>query len=470
MRRAAALLFVLSAPVSPAGDAVRGRLLYERGLDEDGRASATLVLGAGGQTAPSDRFPCASCHGMSGRGGTEAGQALPPVRWEVLSRPGSRARHAGYTPATLLRAVRTGIDADGEALSPVMPRYDLTRAQGADLVAWLEQMSAAAGPGVSGDTVTVGTLLPLSGPHAEQGRAAAALLREVTEGWNASGGVYGRRVRLEVRDAPTVAAAREALAELSDEVLCLVGPAGPGAEPDVLADAVARGLPVLAPASPAPSTSVAEPVFYFLPPLDEVARVAADTTVRRLEGACRISVAPGGDPWLDVLVARAVARGCREVPAGEATLAVLSGPDPGAAILRGEAAGEHPLWLVGPGGLHGLEALPATVVDRVVVALAVGPPDPDRPEARALAERAARVGSGPAARSAEARAWVATRLLGEGLARAGRDLDRPALVRALEDVRALQTGVTPALAFARGQHVGARTEEPTRLADVLQTR
>lgn len=468
MRRAAALLFVLAAPISPEGDPARGRLLYERGLDEHGVPAATLALGAGGQAAPSDRFPCASCHGMSGRGGTEAGQALPPVRWEVLARPGSRARHAGYTPETLLRAVRTGIDADGEALSPVMPRYDLTRAQGADLVAWLEQMSAAAGPGVTVDTVTVATLLPLSGPRAEEGQAAAALLREVVEGWNASGGVYGRRVLLDVRDAPTAKAARDALAELSAAVLCLVGPAGPGAEPEVLADAAARGLPVLAPASPAPSTSVAEPVFYFLPPLDEVARVAADATIRRLDGECRLSAPPPGDPWLDALVARAVARGCREAPAGEATLAVLSDADPGATIRRREAAGEHPLWLVGPGGLHGLGDLPADVIERVVVALAAGPPDPDRPEVRALAERAARVGSGPAARSAEARAWVAARLLGEGLARTGRELDRPALVRALEDVRALQTGVAPALAFARGQHVGARTAEPTQLADLLQ--
>lgn len=46
-----------------------------------------------------------------------------------------------YTDALIRRAVTRGIDADGQELSPIMPRWQLTDAEWNELLAYLKTLS-----------------------------------------------------------------------------------------------------------------------------------------------------------------------------------------------------------------------------------------------------------------------------------------------------------------------------------------
>lgn len=191
----AALLVAACAPSSEAppvstGAAARGQLLYERGQRADGSTvTARLVSGS----APSSAVPCASCHGLDGRGSREGGVEAPDIRPGALGQPravGARVRGA-YTPASLRRAITEGLDPDGQALSPVMPRYAYGSEDLEDLGAWLRQRGEGAAAGVSETSVRVGVRV---GPdEAALGAWIAGLLA-------ASPPLYGRRLEGSLTD------------------------------------------------------------------------------------------------------------------------------------------------------------------------------------------------------------------------------------------------------------------------------
>ena len=89
---------------------------------------------------------CAGCHGRDGRGGTVGAMMgsfrTPDIRWSSLtsdqgSHPDGQA-HAAYDEASFARAVRDGIDPEGDRLNAPMPQWRLTDAEMAALVAHLK--------------------------------------------------------------------------------------------------------------------------------------------------------------------------------------------------------------------------------------------------------------------------------------------------------------------------------------------
>ncbi len=120
-----------TATTAATADAQRlelGRRLYQLGLGRDGREIGARI-GAGGTVGlRGGAVACANCHGGDGRGGGEGWVRAPDLRWFALGRPRQRddgSRRPGYDRATLGRALRAGVAADGVGLDPAMPRYDL---------------------------------------------------------------------------------------------------------------------------------------------------------------------------------------------------------------------------------------------------------------------------------------------------------------------------------------------------------
>lgn len=160
------VLLALAAGLAHAApDATRGQALYVEGRLPDGRAlqarRAESPDMAGAAAA------CVQCHRRSGLGDQEGLLRIPPITAASLfapgqpltlrrtttgsAPPGTRVEsRSAYTPETLARALRSGVDPDGKALSSWMPRYDLDEAAVADLLAWLERL------GPVGDTVLRG--------------------------------------------------------------------------------------------------------------------------------------------------------------------------------------------------------------------------------------------------------------------------------------------------------------------------
>ena len=174
-------------PVSvPARSIAAGRVIYDLGILPDGSplrgAQATGAVLVGSPAA------CASCHRRSGYGASEGSILVPPISWGVLSSPGPHFVTPGATPtgatasmswnraltrspyaaSSLARALREGLDPDGDALMPPMPRYELSEEAFASLLAFLQRLSAVSSPGISPEALHLATVVtPDAPPGAE---------------------------------------------------------------------------------------------------------------------------------------------------------------------------------------------------------------------------------------------------------------------------------------------------------------
>jgi len=140
-----------------------------RGLRPDG----TEVAGA--------QAACIQCHRRSGLGTVEGNRIIPPITGAFLYQPRAHAldeldahhtrgpdlAHAlgrnrprpPYTGETLRRAIGDGIDAAGNRLDALMPRYALDAPEAQLLLDYLEQLSERRPPGVTADTIHFATVV-----------------------------------------------------------------------------------------------------------------------------------------------------------------------------------------------------------------------------------------------------------------------------------------------------------------------
>ncbi|MBV8726174.1 MAG: c-type cytochrome [Candidatus Eremiobacteraeota bacterium] len=104
-----------SAPTrSPSAD--NGRMIFMQGVDSDGKRITAQ--------APPLRPSCAACHGANGAGGVHlsGGAVSADLRHRALV---TQQKHP-YTLTLLERAISRGLDNEGKALNPVMPRWKLS--------------------------------------------------------------------------------------------------------------------------------------------------------------------------------------------------------------------------------------------------------------------------------------------------------------------------------------------------------
>jgi mono/diheme cytochrome c family protein len=223
----------------------RGRAIYETGGD------VQASMGDGLAPVPASLVPCASCHGADGRGRAEGGVAPPDIRHAALTRPydvtaPAGRRHRPYDNRSLLRAITMGVDPSGNPLNNVMPRYQLSRAHAASLLAYLEVLGDESESGVTADEVTVVALVP------DDARDA---LREWVAALNASGGIFGRHVALRFDGK-----LGDALAVIADR-----------ADATLASEADREGVPVLGTLTAHPVGRSHREVFDLLPGIEEQA-------------------------------------------------------------------------------------------------------------------------------------------------------------------------------------------------------
>jgi hypothetical protein len=170
---AAALSLLLSAyalgaaPASPTA----GETLYRRGLLPSGEP--LRAVREGNATVEGRDAACVSCHRRSGLGSTEGRITIPPItgpylfvaRAKSLEELGipfvdtARINHEPYTDATLARAIRDGIGANGRPLNYLMPRYQIDDAAMAELTAYLKGIKFDPVPGVTASVLHFATII-----------------------------------------------------------------------------------------------------------------------------------------------------------------------------------------------------------------------------------------------------------------------------------------------------------------------
>jgi ABC-type branched-subunit amino acid transport system substrate-binding protein len=466
----------------------RGKELYLRGTSAAGR-DVLAYLGDASLEVPASTVSCAGCHGLHGEGKSEGGVVPGNLTWEVLTKPyghthASGRKHRAFDEATLAQAVTKGFDPSGNRLASVMPRYDLTPEEMADLTAYLKRIAADRDPGLSDTAINVGSLLPTAGPQGEIGQTMRAVLNSYFDEVNAQGGIYGRRIEMRFGEASDKDARAQAERFLErEQVFALTGGVMAGAEDELTRLAAEREVPVVGPFTlfPQTSTPLNRQVFYLFSGLEEQARslvdFAAEKSPDAKAGAAAFVYAEGDMPagvepaverqfrkdgWKAVRVLKYrhegfdAARLAREAGGANVLLFLGSGAEESALLAEAAKSKWTPtVLLLGP--LSGPEVFnaPAAFRQKIFLAFPSAPSDQTRDgvaEFRAFAERH-RLPQRHLA--AQLSAYCAAKILVEGLKRAGRELSREKLVESLEGLYEFNTGLTPPITYGPNRRVGA---------------
>src|SRR5215831_17606995 len=205
---ALAALITVSAAFKPSDDGgltaqeQRGREIYLRGTSPSGKITSA-VMGNGGAEIPASSLACANCHGREGLGKNEGGVSPSNLTWDSLTRPypvtaPSGRTHSAYDESLFKRAITMGFDPGGNQLQVAMPRYRMSLDDVADLIAYIKKLGKSTDPGLTETTIQVGTVVPAQGPLSEMGKALSSVLKAYFEELNAQGGIFGRKVELQV--------------------------------------------------------------------------------------------------------------------------------------------------------------------------------------------------------------------------------------------------------------------------------
>jgi hypothetical protein len=168
LRALCAVLAFLAAATTHAGV---GETIYRQGILLSGeplQAEREPGMHIEGATAA-----CINCHRRSGLGMTEGRRAIPPIAGRYLFHPraanadeldlpfveGMKADRDPYDEATLARAIRTGVGADGQPLSYLMPHFQLDDVQMASLISYLRSLSPGPVPGVTPSVLHFATII-----------------------------------------------------------------------------------------------------------------------------------------------------------------------------------------------------------------------------------------------------------------------------------------------------------------------
>jgi ABC-type branched-subunit amino acid transport system substrate-binding protein len=448
--------------------------------------------------APAMMLACANCHGSDARGKSEGGVVTPDITWEALTKPygvthPNGRTHPPYTERLLVRAVSLGIDPAGNPLHAAMPRFQMSHADINALTQYLKRLATDVPSGISDSEIRLGTVLPTSGPLAEAGRAAKAVLAAYFDALNAQGGVYGRR--LELRVALIGGDGSDARAEVDRSLqdaapFAMVGGLIAGIENDAIAVTEARGVPFVGPLTIFPELSGADSTtFYLLSGVEQQARALVDYSRTIANGA---GTATGSPPAASVAIVHSAAA----VPAQVVERIRDNGTQAGwhvttvnldrKHLTTREIADEvkrstatHALLLIGgesiveiatamvaidwtpallvPGSLatNHLLRLPQPVMDRTLVALPSLPSDQTQAALEEYRKLAEAYHLSPSHMAWQLAALGSAKVLTHALKLAGRGLTRSTLLAALEDLSDFNTGLMPRLRFGRGRHIGA---------------
>jgi ABC-type branched-subunit amino acid transport system substrate-binding protein len=466
----------------------RGRVIYLRGESAAGREIKALV---GEIDVPASTLTCAGCHGTRGEGKTEGGVTAGDLTWANLTKPYGHThptgrKHGPFNEAAFFRAISEGIDPAGNTMLAAMPRYTMSAEDGADLLAYLKRIEEDRDPGLTDSSLKVGMIIPTKGALAESGAAMRDVLAGYFEEINGRGGIYGRRIELQIAESGADAAAMSASARRlieEGQVFALVSGLSAGADRELGSVARELEVPFVGPSTLLPQSAPGSNryIFYMLPGVSEQARALVNFYARRQPEAQKkvALVYSGGE--VEEVASAAVEEQCKSAGCGAlqkisyargkfdapSLVRSLKGADAvfffGASgdettfIKEADADGWHPSVLM-LGMMTGRElaaSVPAGFKDKIFLAFPTVPSDitaAGEAELRALVQK---YKFNIRHTAAQLSALAAGKVLVEGLQRSGKDLSREKLVTALEGLYDYETGMTPLITYGPNRRIGA---------------
>lgn len=488
---ATALLFSQAVHADLTPQERRGKEIFLRGTSPSG-GDVTALMGEAGVEVPASALPCANCHGRDGQGKPEGGVSPSNLTWDALTksygvRHESGREHPPYTLPLLKRAITMGIDPAGNELHVAMPRYRMSQQDMDDLLSYIQKLGTDSDPGISADTLKLGTILPPGGAAEATGKAISSVLEAYVKDLNEKGGLYGRKVVLETMELPGDPAARRAAVEKfldSSQVFALVGPYMAGTDED-LADVVSKKeVPVVGPFTLHPQLGfpLNREIFYLFSGLAAQAQALLDHAAeRRPNGAARGAIIFPENDYLES-VADALDREAKEqawiplkrfsYPADEFdaedlvgklakdrldTVFFLDSDKRELELLKQAVKLRWRPDVYIPGSLVGREIFdaPTYYTDHVFLAFPTLPTDQSPHALQDFKKLVDKYKLELVKPATELSIYTAAQILVEGLKQAGRDLSREKLIEALEGFYDFETGLTPKISYGPNRRIGA---------------
>ena len=143
-----------------------GQRLYREGILPSGGTIKARVKGD--IEISGEQVICGSCHRRSALGSSEGQEVVPPITGDILfaplrlpvsKPPLPPLLRPAYTDASIKRAIREGIDANGGEMGSFMPRYPMTDQQMDILLDYLKSLNTDPAPGVTAKDIHFATII-----------------------------------------------------------------------------------------------------------------------------------------------------------------------------------------------------------------------------------------------------------------------------------------------------------------------
>jgi ABC-type branched-subunit amino acid transport system substrate-binding protein len=486
----ACLLFALSAPAMCAAPLTQqeacGKKIYFQGTDCAGKE----IKGQMGDLQVSAKLqPCASCHGADGKGRPENGQDPGEITWQYLTVPYGHThadgrKHGAFTATSFARALTAGRDPAGSKLSELMPRFQLSPAGNAALVAYLKKISTDSDPGIEPARITVSGMAPLQGANADVGAAVRGVLTAYFEDVNERGGIYGRKIVLRFADSGAATMTLKAARQLeAAPVFAMIAPFVPGAEQALAALSHTNHVPLVGLlALSVPDDSTNREVFYLLPGFQQLEQelirfaavqgslTAAKTAVVVADSKLQAEVSgPMQSTWSELGVvqpqvfpfspANVVQRVHDLQGQGADTVFFVGG---GEEFLQWIQAADRAEWaprvfVLGPLMDGSIFNAPARFQGKIFAAFPQLQPELGAVDS--FDDFLQRHKLTRDHRLVQISAYCAAKILEDALTRAGRNVTREKLILALEQLHDFKTGLLPGITFGANRRIGSTRAE-----------
>jgi cytochrome c oxidase subunit 2 len=125
-----------------------GQQIFYTGATSAGPIPRTVAGGGMTGLGMMGNVACVDCHGEDGRGGRVGmmfgSVDIPDIRYSTLSTTRSEEGTTipAWTDSDIARAIRDGIEPNGQPLKAPMPRWAMTDAEIAEAISYLKELSA----------------------------------------------------------------------------------------------------------------------------------------------------------------------------------------------------------------------------------------------------------------------------------------------------------------------------------------
>ena len=465
----------------------RGKAFYLRGESALGQEITAMM---GEVDVPASTLTCAGCHGNRGEGRTEGGVTAGNLSWTYLTKPyghsdeGGR-KHPAFTESSFARSLTGGHDPAGNKLAVAMPTYRMTQEDMANLIAYLKRIDSDTDPGLTDQTIVLGTVLPektaLSGLAQSIGDVLQAYFAEV----NSRGGIYNRKIELRVMygDAKATVANVKHLID-DDQVFAIVSGLTAGAEDGVAAVTQEKEVPFIGPSTLLPQRGlpINRYIFYLLPGLKEQARALATFAAKKADAANSHVAILAPDADFNRGIAAAIEETAKKLKWKSVTTSYYprdgfnatqvvnefhqkdidtvfflgSGTEAGALLKESETVGwTPPVYMLGSLlGRNISEAVTPKMKDKVFLAFPTVPTDVSATGAAEYTALLQRNKLSSTHAAAQASAIAAAHILVHALELCGKDLSRERLITTLEGLYEYDTGLMPRITFGPNRRIG----------------